>query len=120
MSTTVEKKSITSLRSLLNQFLRISIADGRILLGSFLGTDQALNLLLMNTEEFRLLKVDGRTAQSTLLSDWDGRLSEGMELENPSGRYIGQIVVPWKHIVKIEVHGREDRTAMAYRDGLYI
>ena len=115
-----ESKAIASLRSLLNQYLRISIVDGRILLGSFLGTDQALNILLMNTEEFRLLKVDGGAARLTLVSNWDGQLQEGMELENPSGRYIGQVVVPWKQIVKIEVHGKDDRSAGSYRDGLYI
>ncbi|KAJ7259625.1 hypothetical protein C8J57DRAFT_1270784, partial [Mycena rebaudengoi] len=42
------------LSDLLTQMLRITITDGRIFIGSFAGTDQPLNVLLLNADEFRL------------------------------------------------------------------
>ncbi|KAG5335032.1 hypothetical protein C0989_002425 [Termitomyces sp. Mn162] len=71
--------AITRLKHLLRQLLRVTISDGRIFLGTFAGTDQPLNLLLINTEEFRL----------------------GID-EDPNGRYVGQVVIPWRLVVKVE------------------
>ena len=75
--------AIQRLKDLLRETLRVSILDGRIFLGTFVGTDQPLNILLINTEEFRL----------------------GPE-ENKGGRYIGQIMIPWRLVVKVEAQGR--------------
>ncbi|KAG6825457.1 hypothetical protein H0H92_003646, partial [Tricholoma furcatifolium] len=71
--------ALTRLQALLRQVLRVTVTDGRIFLGTFAGTDQPLNLLLVNAEEYRL----------------------GPE-ENPDGRYVGQIVIPWRLIVSVE------------------
>ncbi|GLB36670.1 putative LSM domain containing protein [Lyophyllum shimeji] len=71
--------AITRLKALLRQIVRVTVTDGRIFIGTFAGTDQPLNILLVNTEEYRL----------------------GLE-ENPDGRYIGQVVIPWKRVVKVE------------------
>ncbi|THU88194.1 hypothetical protein K435DRAFT_762055 [Dendrothele bispora CBS 962.96] len=70
---------IDTLKSLLRTTLRITVTDGRIFLGAFVGTDKPMNILLMETEEFRL--------------------GPG---ENPNGRYVGQVMIPWKMITKIE------------------
>lgn len=75
--------SIQRLKGLLRETIRISITDGRIFIGTFVGTDQPLNVLLINTEEFRL----------------------GPE-ENKAGRYVGQIMIPWRLVVKIEAPGQ--------------
>ncbi|KAJ6560995.1 hypothetical protein B0H10DRAFT_1644841, partial [Mycena sp. CBHHK59/15] len=71
------------LKGLLCETLRVTVADGRIFIGSFAGTDQPLNILLLNTDEFRL--------------------GPG---ENPDGRYVGQVLIPWRLVVKAEVHER--------------
>ncbi|KAG7095140.1 hypothetical protein E1B28_005921 [Marasmius oreades] len=97
--------AVNSLRSLLNNVLRISVLDGRIFLGSFLGTDQALNLLIADTEEFRILNAHSKDPD---ISNWDGRIRDGMFLENPKGRYVGQVLIPWKQVVKVESHRHED------------
>ncbi|KAL0577299.1 hypothetical protein V5O48_004692 [Marasmius crinis-equi] len=120
MNSSDSDPAITSLRFLLNQFLRILINDGRIFLGSFLGTDQALNLLLMNTNEFRVMETDVKTAKPVSVTNWDGHLHEGMELENPRGRYIGQVVIPWKQVVKVEAHGKDENAGGYCGHGLYI
>ncbi|KAF9261094.1 hypothetical protein L218DRAFT_961780 [Marasmius fiardii PR-910] len=95
--------AVNALRSLLNSILRVSVIDGRLFLGSFLGTDQALNLLLLDTEEFRVLNTH---SQDPHISKWDGVIREGLYIEDPKGRYVGQVLVPWKQVVKVEAHGR--------------
>jgi small nuclear ribonucleoprotein (snRNP)-like protein len=69
------------LHSLLNEIIRVTITDGRIFLGSFVGTDRELNIILLNADEFRI---------------------EGPD-ENLDGRCVGQIMIPWKLIARVEV-----------------
>lgn len=78
-STSKSSHALDRLKALLRQVVRVTISDGRIFIGSFAGTDQPLNILLINAEEYRL----------------------GLE-ENPDGRYVGQVVIPWRLIVKVE------------------
>jgi len=59
--------------------MRISVTDGRIFIGTFVGTDKALNILLVNTDEYRV--------------------EPG---ENPNGRFVGQVLLPWKIVKKVE------------------
>ncbi|KAJ6498139.1 hypothetical protein C8R47DRAFT_1112970 [Mycena vitilis] len=72
--------AVKRLEGLLCENLRVTVADGRIFIGSFAGTDKPLNILLLNTDEFRL----------------------GPD-ENPDGRYVGQVLIPWRLVVKAEV-----------------
>jgi len=55
-SSTIQPQTpaIAKLQSLLRQFIRISIFDGRIFIGTFAGTDKLLNIILTNAEEYRL------------------------------------------------------------------
>ncbi|KAG7450818.1 uncharacterized protein BT62DRAFT_928105 [Guyanagaster necrorhizus] len=76
--------NITALESLFRRILRVTVTDGRVFIGSFAGTDKPLNILLVNTEEFRI----------------------GVD-ENPDGRFVGQIMISWHLVVKVEVY-RED------------
>ncbi|KAG6850174.1 dolichol-P-mannose synthesis [Arthromyces matolae] len=45
--------ALAHLKALLRQVLRVTVDDGRVFLGTFAGTDQPLNILLINAEEFR-------------------------------------------------------------------
>lgn len=45
--------AIIKLQSLLHQFIRVSISDSRIFIGTFAGTDKLLNIILTNAEEYR-------------------------------------------------------------------
>lgn len=71
--------SLSAVRSLLNDILRVTVADGRIFLGTFVGTDRELNILLLNSDEFRL----------------------GPN-ENPNGRFVGQVLIPWRLVKRVE------------------
>lgn len=97
-SSSVESASpaIGRLKALLRQIVRVTISDGRIFIGSFAGTDQPLNILLINAEEYRL----------------------GLE-ENPDGRYVGQVVIPWRLVVKVEVEAQKDRGSQQTLSDMY-
>ncbi|KIL71117.1 hypothetical protein M378DRAFT_96152 [Amanita muscaria Koide BX008] len=71
--------AVRALTSLLRQTLRVTTNDSRIYLGMFAGTDQPLNLLLVNAEEYRV-------TQSRVIS----------------GRFVGQVLIPWHVITKVE------------------
>lgn len=79
------RPTLDCLKHLLRQTLRVTISDTRIFIGSFAGTDQALNIILINTEEYYL----------------------GLE-ESSNGRYVGQVVIPWRLVTKVEGENRED------------
>jgi small nuclear ribonucleoprotein (snRNP)-like protein len=70
-----DTEAIQNLKSILRGTLRITTDDNRAFIGTFVGTDKSLNILLLNTEEFRL----GADA-------------------NPAGRYVGQVMIPWRLI----------------------
>ncbi|KZT35456.1 hypothetical protein SISSUDRAFT_975197, partial [Sistotremastrum suecicum HHB10207 ss-3] len=71
---------LDQLKSLLGLPLRICIADSRVFLGTFASTDREKNIVLTNTEEYRIEN----------------------DLSISRGRFVGMVMVPWKYIVKIE------------------
>ncbi|KAF9810416.1 hypothetical protein IEO21_06953 [Rhodonia placenta] len=90
-------ESVRRLKSLLQQLLRVTILDGRIFLGTFVGTDQQLNILLVNSEEYRIgpESVDG----------------------DPNGRFVGQLMVPWRLIKAVEASTNTGGTLRRVVDG---
>ncbi|EED85760.1 predicted protein [Postia placenta Mad-698-R] len=90
-------ESVRRLKSLLQQLLRVTILDGRIFLGTFVGTDQQLNILLVNSEEYRIgpESVDG----------------------DPNGRFVGQLMVPWRLIKTVEASTNAGGTLRRVIDG---
>ncbi|EIM91954.1 uncharacterized protein STEHIDRAFT_45105, partial [Stereum hirsutum FP-91666 SS1] len=74
--------SLAALQALLRSLLRITTTDHRIFLGTFVGTDKDLNILLVNTDEFRI--------------------SSTTKPDPADGRYVGQVMIPWKMIKRIE------------------
>ncbi|KIO31146.1 hypothetical protein M407DRAFT_68321 [Tulasnella calospora MUT 4182] len=65
------------LKSTLRLTYRITIQDGRIFLGNFACIDKQKNMILSNTYEYRA--------------------------NEPKGRYVGLIMIPWRWVVKAEV-----------------
>lgn len=85
-----DTEAIRNLKSIFRGTLRIITDDNRAFVGTFVGTDKSLNILLLNTEEFRL--------------------DTG---ENTPGRYVGQVMIPWRIIQNIALQIGES-TAQAY------
>jgi small nuclear ribonucleoprotein (snRNP)-like protein len=82
-----DTEAIQNLKSILRGTLRITTDDNRAFIGTFVGTDKSLNILLINTEEFR----------------------HGVDA-NPTGRFVGQVMIPWRLIrgVGLQVAGEGD------------
>ena len=90
--------AVKTVQALLRQLLRVTTTDGRIFIGTFAGTDKPLNIILVNAEEFRV--------------------GPG---QNPDGRFVGQVMLPWKVIVKVEAHiAAEPPGRDSSSDGLYM
>lgn len=84
MTTNEEPNSVKELKGLLRRTLRVTTTDGRIFIGTFVGTDTQLNILLASTDEFRLAPLDS---------------------VNLDGRFVGLVMIPRRLVIKIEVHG---------------
>ena len=89
-----DTEAIRNLKSILRGTLRIITHDDRAFIGTFVGTDKSLNILLVSTEEFRLSPGE----------------------ENSSGRYVGQVMVPWRLIESIGLQVSNDSNAGAYTE----
>jgi len=81
--------AVAELKTLLNKSLRVTSTDGRIFLGTFAGTDKLLNIILVNAEEYR---------------------EAAPEQDAPDGgRYVGQIMIPWRMARKVEAQNVRQR-----------
>lgn len=69
--------NVDALKCLLNQTLRISASDGRTFIGNFAAVDKQKNIILTNTDEYRV----GGPVQ---------------------GRYVSMIMMPWRLVRKVE------------------
>ncbi|KAF8815286.1 hypothetical protein BYT27DRAFT_7040262, partial [Phlegmacium glaucopus] len=64
--------------------------DSCIFLGTFAGTDKPLNIILINAERYRIFQGPGQRVKL-----------------NENERFVGQVLLPWKMIVKVEVYERK-------------
>lgn len=74
--------------------LRVSIADGRTIVGTFLAFDKHLNLVLVDAEEFRTLKnKKGSEARAAIIE------------ERQEKRSLGLIILRGENVVSVAVEG---------------
>ncbi|KAG6009754.1 hypothetical protein E4U21_001503 [Claviceps maximensis] len=88
-----KNKAKDYLSSLLNKNLRIFTTDGRLFRGSLKCTDPDKNIVLANTYEYRR----PRDTQE------QPPVAEHPDMEEMSSRYLGMVVVPGQHIVRMEL-----------------
>ncbi|KAH8803238.1 LSM domain-containing protein [Xylogone sp. PMI_703] len=91
------------LTSLLNKNLRVTTTDSRMFLGQFKCTDTDLNVILSHTFEYRMPPPN---KASKLLEQGNDKVVIDM-----TNRYMGLVVVPGEHIVKIELEEFESQVA---------
>lgn len=84
------------LTSLLNKNLRITVTDGRMFLGAFKCTDPDENVVLSNAYEYRHPSEHKIRAAAAKAGGKNVKL-------DMTSRYLGLVVLPGQHIVKIEV-----------------
>lgn len=95
------------LESLLNKNLRIITTDGRLFLGSFKCTDAERNVVLANTYKYRHPSAD--TVHRHLHETPKGAVTVDM-----TSRYLGLVVVPGCHVVKMELEQFASQVSASY------
>ncbi|KAI0187881.1 hypothetical protein EV127DRAFT_139877 [Xylaria flabelliformis] len=107
----------TYIKSLINKTLRVYATDGRMFIGTFKCTDTDRNVVLSLTYEYR------QPSQQKLAEAAAAAASSSSETvkADMTSRYLGLVVIPGEHIVKMEV---EEFTSQAknrsiWRRGLY-
>ncbi|KAL2020710.1 hypothetical protein VTK56DRAFT_8010 [Thermocarpiscus australiensis] len=100
------------LHSLLNKNLRVTTTDSRMFHGTFKCTDSESNIILQHTYEYRppthqqVSEAAAAAAAAAGENDDDGtsRTDTGKKVKvDMTSRYLGLVVVPGQHIVRIEV-----------------
>ncbi|KAG9256034.1 uncharacterized protein F5Z01DRAFT_650871 [Emericellopsis atlantica] len=84
------------LQGLLNKDLRIHTTDGRMFRGTFMCTDPDTNVVISRTHEYRQPSASQRAAAA------QNSTGTSVTLDMTS-RFLGLVVVPGEHIVKMEV-----------------
>ncbi|TFK62358.1 hypothetical protein BDN72DRAFT_848782 [Pluteus cervinus] len=95
--------------SLLCNLLRVTVTDGRVFVGIFAGTDQPLNILLDDTEEYRMTVPE---ASGSMLSESEPKaveLKKEARIDRRTRRYVGQVLIPWRMVNKIEAYKAQSR-----------
>ncbi|KAI1264830.1 hypothetical protein F5Y18DRAFT_68382 [Xylariaceae sp. FL1019] len=87
------------LKSLLNKNLRVHTTDGRMFIGAFKCTDPDRNVVLALTYEYRQPSLQ-KIVEAAATAQSSG--SEAV-LADMTSRYLGLVVIPGDHIVKMEV-----------------
>ncbi|KAI4864975.1 Sm-like ribonucleoprotein [Hypoxylon rubiginosum] len=90
------------LKSLLNRNLRVYTTDGRLFVGTFKCTDTHSNIVLSLTYEYRQPSQQklAELAEAVAASAESGK---GTVAADMPSRYLGLVVIPGPHIVKMEV-----------------
>ncbi|KAK7914262.1 N-alpha-acetyltransferase 38-B- NatC auxiliary subunit [Apiospora marii] len=86
----------TYLNSLINKTLRVYATDSRMFVGTFKCTDANRNVVLALTHEYR-------QPSQKQLAEAAANSSSGTVKAEMTSRYLGLVVVPGEHIVKMEV-----------------
>ncbi|EFW98641.1 lsm domain containing protein [Grosmannia clavigera kw1407] len=88
------------LHSLLSKNLVVSTTDGRMFRGQFKCTDPDYNIVLAHTDEYRqpTARQIAEQARQAELAGNTGKVAVNMV-----SRYLGLVVVPGNHVVKVEV-----------------
>ncbi|KAI1325737.1 hypothetical protein F5Y16DRAFT_255385 [Xylariaceae sp. FL0255] len=97
--TTGNADAVAYLQSLLNKTLRIHTTDGRMFIGTFKCTDTDRNIVLSLTYEYRQPSQQ-KLAEAAAAAESSGAQTVKADM---TSRYLGLIVVPGHHIVKLEV-----------------
>ncbi|KAJ5765429.1 hypothetical protein N7520_004988 [Penicillium odoratum] len=95
-------QAVQYLEGLIGRQLRVYATDSRIFVGIFKCTDADRNIILANSFEYRLPSPSAVQAAADSWEKDSGAQSATLKV-NMTHRLIGLIVVPGRHITKIEL-----------------
>ncbi|KAI6088127.1 Sm-like ribonucleoprotein [Hypoxylon rubiginosum] len=90
------------LKSLLNRNLRVYTTDGRLFVGNFKCTDTHSNIVLSLTYEYRQPSQQ-KLAEAAAAASTSAEPGKSTVTADMPSRYLGLVVIPGHHIVKMEV-----------------
>ncbi|KAI1167015.1 hypothetical protein F5B18DRAFT_648031 [Nemania serpens] len=93
----------TYLKSLINKTLRIHATDGRMFIGTFKCTDTDRNVVLSLTYEYRQPSQQTLTEAAAAAAAAAATTNAKTVKADMTSRYLGLVVIPGQHIVKMEV-----------------
>ncbi|KAJ5163069.1 uncharacterized protein N7500_004899 [Penicillium coprophilum] len=97
-------QSVQYLERLLGRTLRIHTTDTRMFVGLFKCTDADRNVILANSFEYRMPTTSAVQAAAEKKESWgEGSEAKNTLKVNMTHRLIGLIVIPGRHITKIEL-----------------
>ena len=85
----------------INYRVRVTIVDGRHIVGRFLAFDRHMNLVLADAEEFRRLKKSATTKKSRKGNDIDENDDESGDVR----RVLGFVLLRGEEVVSLAVEG---------------
>ncbi|KAK6859714.1 N-alpha-acetyltransferase 38-B- NatC auxiliary subunit [Apiospora arundinis] len=95
MEATKATEAESYLNSLINKTLRVHATDSRMFVGTFKCTDANRNVVLSLCHEYR--QPSQKQLEAAAASSSTGTVQAEM-----TSRYLGLVVIPGKHIVKME------------------
>ncbi|KAJ5988729.1 Ribonucleoprotein LSM domain eukaryotic/archaea-type [Penicillium waksmanii] len=97
--------AVQYLEGLLGRSLRVHTTDSRMFVGIFKCTDAERNLILANSLEYRFPTPSAVEAAAKEHESWDNasEASKATVKVNMTSRLIGLIVIPGRHITKVEL-----------------
>ncbi|KAI0198374.1 hypothetical protein F4808DRAFT_260780 [Astrocystis sublimbata] len=98
-ATPTKPEAVTYIRSLINKSIRVHATDGRVFIGQFKCTDTDRNVVLALTYEYRQPSQQ-RLAEAAAAAETTGAATVKADM---TSRYLGLVVIPGEHIVKMEV-----------------
>lgn len=84
-------KAKATMRGLLQSTIRVTLSDGRVVTGTYQCLDEHLNFILQDATERRMVKE--RSGAETV--------------EKQQTRSLGLVMLPGKHVVKVEAKERD-------------
>lgn len=96
---TTHRPAIDAVKALINEPMRIRTSDNRLFVGTFVCMDKQLNIVLTNTDEYRV--IPGST-----------------EKVNERGRYVTMVMVPWRLVVKVEARNLDIVKSIGLRSNI--
>lgn len=89
--------AVEYLTGLLGTTLRVQISDGRMFVGQLKCTDRERNIILATSHEYRQPSPEAIAAAAK------SEPVNGKVTANMTSRYVGLVVLPGEHIMKIEM-----------------
>ncbi|KAJ5676246.1 hypothetical protein N7462_009143 [Penicillium macrosclerotiorum] len=97
------EKAVEYLDGLLGRTLRIHTTDSRMFVGLFKCTDAERNIILANSFEYRFPTASA-IQEAAKAESWDQTPESPVSVKvSMTSRLVGLIVIPGRHITKIEL-----------------